>query len=399
MKRLRIFELAVLLTACAVMPAQAQNAAEDEADEYEYTFNPHFFLQGQGGIQHTLGEVSFGDLLSPNFQLGVGYEFNPSLAARLSVDFWKSRAGISKDFTPDNKDYKWDWNYVAPSLDLMVDLTNLIGGFNPERKFGAGVFAGIGANFTFSNSKAENAKARLVENYKTKYDTNVDVSEGDGIMYYTGDNRKSLYWPLRFGSYFDWHINDNWSVGIEVQANTLSDQYNSKKTWNSDWYFNGLVGVKYCFGRTNDKKPKEKMIPLSEAADYAPAPEEVEKIDTVVVEKPVEVLKPSLYEEIYYEINKDKISNTEKYKLRRIVEFMNENPEAVLEIQGNADKATGTPEYNMKLSQRRAENVAKALKDAGIDESRMTVTYKGAEANIYEGEDMSLNRVSICVAK
>ena len=141
------------------------------------------------------------------------------------------------------------------------------------------------------------------------------------------------------------------------------------------------------------------MIPLSEAADYAPAPEEVEKIDTVVVEKPVEVFKPSLYEEIYYEINKDKISNTEKYKIRRIVEFMNENPEAVLEIQGNADKATGTPEYNMKLSQRRAENVAKALKDAGIDESRITVTYKGADANIYEGEDMSLNRVSICVAK
>lgn len=391
--------MAMLLAACAVMPAQAQDTAEDEAPEYEYTFNPHLFLQGQGGVQYTLGEVSFGDLIAPNFQLGVGYEFTPSIAARFSVNFWKSRAGIDKKFTPDNKDYKWDWNYVAPSLDLMVDLTNMIGGFNPERKFGAGVFAGIGANFTFSNSKAENAKARLVENYKTKYDTNVDVSEGDGIMYYTGDNRKSLYWPLRFGSYFDWHINDNWSVGIELQANTLSDQYNSKKTWNTDWYFNGLVGVKYCFGPTHDKKPKEKMIPLSDVADYAPAPEEVEKIDTVVVEKPVEVFKPSLYEEIYYEINKDKISNTEKYKIRRIVEFMNENPEAVLEIQGNADKATGTPEYNMKLSQRRAENVAKALKDAGIDESRITVTYKGADANIYEGEDMSLNRVSICVAK
>ena len=394
MKKLRIFASAILLMVCAVMPAVAQEAQEEQ--EYEYTFNPHWFLQGQVGAQHTLGEISFIDLTAPNIQLGGGYEFSPSLAARLSVNFWKSRAGISKEFAPDHEDYKWDWNYVAPSLDLMVDLTNLIGGFNPERKVGAGLFAGIGANYTFSNSKAENAKARLVENYKTVYDSNVDVS--DEVMEYVED-RRSLFWPFRFGGFFDWHLNDNWAINLELQANTLSDQYNSKKTWNTDWYFNGLVGVKYCFGSTYDKQPKEKMIPESEAANYAPACDPIEKTDTVVVKEPVEVFKPSLYEEIYYEINKDKISGNEKYKIRRIIEFMNENPEATIEISGHADKATGTAEYNKKLSQRRADNVAQALKDAGIEESRITVSYHGSEDNIYQGEDMKLNRVSICTAK
>ena len=141
------------------------------------------------------------------------------------------------------------------------------------------------------------------------------------------------------------------------------------------------------------------MIPLSDVADYAPAPEQIEKIDTVVVEKEVPVYTPSLYEEIYYAINKDKVSTGEKYKIRRIVEFMNENPESKIEISGHADMATGTAEYNMKLSQRRAENVAKALTEAGIDESRISVSFKGSEENIYEGEDMTLNRVSICIAK
>ena len=111
------------------------------------------------------------------------------------------------------------------------------------------------------------------------------------------------------------------------------------------------------------------------------------------------VVTPMLYEEIYYEINKDKVSAAEKYKLRRIIDFLQENPEAKIEIAGHADKATGTSEYNMKISQRRADNVAQALKDAGIEESRISVSYHGSEDNIYQGEDMKLNRVSICTAK
>ena len=396
MKTLRKYASAILLTVFAVVPAMAQDNAEEEKPEYEYTFNPHWFLQGGIGSQYTLGEVSVYDLSYYNAQIGVGYEFTPSIAARLSINGWKSRAGIDTDFAPYDKDYKWDWNYIAPSLDLMVDLTNLIGGFNPERKFGAGVFAGIGANYTFSNKKAEKVKARLVEDYKTVYDTNVDVS--DEVMEYV-ENRRSLFWPFRFGTFFDWHINDNWTVDLELQANTLSDQYNSKKTWNTDWYFNGLIGVKYCFGSTYDKQEKEKQIPVSEAANYVPTPEpdtvEVEK----VVEKPVEVFKQSLYEEIYYDINKDKINGTEKYKIRRIIEFMNENPEATIQISGHADRATGTAEYNQKLSQRRADNVAKALTDAGIDESRITVSAHGSAENIYDDEDMKYNRVTICEAK
>jgi outer membrane protein OmpA-like peptidoglycan-associated protein len=408
MKKLRIFASAILVMVCAVMPAQAQNKGGDET-EYEYTFNPHLFIQAQGGIQYTLGETAFSKLLSPNVQIGVGYEFTPSIAARLSLNAWQSKGGFDKDWVFYNLDnYEWKFTYLAPSIDAMLDLTNLIGGFNPERKIGVGILAGIGMNVVLNNDEAGDVKKDYTEkatgdayndpalSQQTKDDIAARI-----LPYY---DKKSLYFPIRFGANVDWHINDNWSLGLELNANSIGDEYNSKQDHNhsignSDWYFNTLLGVKYCFGSTYDKKAKEKMIPVSNAADYAPECDPVEKVVEKIVETPVEVFKPSLYEEIYYDINKDKISSNEKYKIRRIVEFMNENPEATIEIAGHADRATGTSEYNQKLSQRRADNVAKALKDAGIAESRITVSYHGSADNIYDGADMNLNRVSICTAK
>ena len=141
------------------------------------------------------------------------------------------------------------------------------------------------------------------------------------------------------------------------------------------------------------------MIPVSNAANYADCPEPAEKIVEKLVDNPVEVTVPTLYEEIYFDLNKDKIAQSEKYKVRHMIEFLKDNPNATIEISGNADKATGTHQYNQAISQRRADNVAQALKDAGIAESRITVIANGDTKNIYEGADMKLNRVCICIGK
>ncbi|MBO7112763.1 MAG: OmpA family protein [Bacteroidaceae bacterium] len=388
MKKLKIFATALLLSVCAVMPVQAQDNSGNGEPEYDYTFNRHWFIQAQGGVQYTLGEIPFAELLSPNVQIGLGYEFNPWLAARLSVDFWQSKAGVKRDA---DRTFKWSWNYVAPSIDAMFDITNLIKGFNPERKFGFGLFAGVGLNF-YGKGDVESKREELLATYPAAWDMQTP------IKYY---DQKGLPFVGRLGTFADWHITDKWALGLEVQANFLTDKYNSVKANdnNVDWYFNGLLGIKYCFGKTHDKTPKVMLIPVTEAGDYAPACDPVEKIVEKTVQVPVEVSKPELYEEIYFSLNKDKVSQLEKYKVRRIVDFMNKYPEATIEISGHADRATGTASYNMDLSQRRAANVAKALKEAGIDESRIKTSAHGSAENPYDGEDMKLNRVCICVAK
>ena len=114
----------------------------------ETVFNPHWYVRAQVGGQYTLGEVSFGDLLSPNAQLVGGYNFTSIWGARLGVNAWQSKGG-SELF---GQDYKWKYNYVAPMVDATVNLTNLFG-FKPNRLCDLVFFAGIGANIGFNKNK------------------------------------------------------------------------------------------------------------------------------------------------------------------------------------------------------------------------------------------------------
>ena len=102
---------ALLAASCVAVSAQ----------QVENVFNPHWYVQGQFGAQYTLGELKFGDLISPTAQLGLGYNFTPVVGARLSFNAWQSKAG-SQDIN--GKDYQWKWNYYAPALDLTVNLSN-----------------------------------------------------------------------------------------------------------------------------------------------------------------------------------------------------------------------------------------------------------------------------------
>ncbi|USH01951.1 OmpA family protein [Grimontia kaedaensis] len=58
-------------------------------------------------------------------------------------------------------------------------------------------------------------------------------------------------------------------------------------------------------------------------------------------------------------------------KLEQLADFLNDQKEATVTIEGHASKV-GNPDYNLALSQHRADAVAKALvNDFGIDASRV----------------------------
>ena len=72
-------------------------------------------------------------------------------------------------------------------------------------------------------------------------------------------------------------------------------------------------------------------------------------------------------------------------ELDRIVELMTERPTMQIEISGHTDNV-GTDEYNMNLSQRRANAVVAYLKQKNMDSGRMTVQSFGESSPVDSNE-------------
>ena len=171
----------------------------------------------------------------------------------------------------------------------------------------------------------------------------------------------------------------------------LGDKFNFKNAGNPDSYFNLLLGAKIALGQTYSTK-------------FIPAPEPeikyVEKIVEKIVEVPAEpavTAAEPLRRDIFFQINKTVIRDSEAQKVQDIVAYMNQNPTSKVMITGYADAGTGNDRINDRLAAGRADAVVKALKDAGIAESRISFDSKGARVQPFEDNDS--NRVSICIAE
>ncbi|WP_304589705.1 OmpA family protein [uncultured Duncaniella sp.] len=370
---------------CAAFMANAQEAQE----ETEYVFQPHWYVQGQVGMQETLGETSFGKLASFNAQVGVGYRFNPILGARLIFNGWTSKGSIEVD----GKRSDWKWNYVAPTVNATVDLVNLIGGFNPERPVNAGIFAGIGANIAARNGEANDVNNAL----KASVYKDLDAAARPDVLRNIWTGTKARF-VGQFGVYADYNLTSNLKLGLELQANVLPDGYNSKKAGNTDWYFNGLVGVKYAFGTTFTKQKRKKCCAATAE------PKIIEKIVEVPVEKIVvkEVIKEvpaPLTRDVFFKISTIKITKDEMYKVAEVARYMKTNPDTKVTVTGYADKGTGSMKLNLRLSAQRAEAVANALiKEYGIASDRITVKSMG-EVEDQPYSTPAQNRVAICIVE
>lgn len=365
-----------------VVALSCVSASAQEADKTVNVFTPHWYAQAQIGGQYTLGEIGFGKLLSPNVQVGVGYNFNQVVGARLSLNTWQSKAGQNVA----GNVYKWKWNYVAPMVDATFNLTNLFCEYNPDRVVEFGVFGGIGANIAWGNDEAADAQKAILAG------AGKNLAEVQAPLENLWDGTKTRF-VARVGANVDFRVSDRVKLGVELSANTLSDKYNSKKAGNPDWYFNALVGVKVALGETHTTKvipapkPVEKII---ERIIEKPAPAPAPKVETKVVEE-------NFRRDIFFPIGNSNIAKSQSTKIAEIVEYMKENPDAKITLTGYADKGTGSAAFNDKIAARRAQTVYNTLAAKGVAKSRMIKESKGSRVQPFEENDM--NRVTICIAK
>lgn len=370
-----IILLVFLFISSSTLFAQQTGSTNERSrvkEEGKTVFNPHWFLSVQGGATYTLGEADFGDLLSPSVAVALGYKFTPLFGLRAAASGWQAKGGWVNPTTT------YSYKYLQGSVDAMLDLSNLCCGFNPKRFFNAYLFLGVGLNGAFDNDEAVGLDAN---GYKLHH-------------LWTG---KKLFVAGRGGLGADFRLNNHIAINLEVNANMLSDKFNSKQGCNADWQFNALAGLAFTFGKSS-----KKTAPVYYEQEQPAVTTVVEQpVSVPIVEQPQpkeeKIAKEPLKQNIFFALNSARIQTDQQSKIASLVEYMEKNPTAKVNVTGYADKETGNPVINQKLSEARAKNVAEALKAKGISSDRIAIDFEGDTVQPYSTP--MENRVSICIAE
>ena len=356
----KIFALCLIAVASLSVSAQ-------EANEKDYKPFPHMFVGVQGGAQTTWTNYDQLKLITPTASVYFGAWFTPIIGARLHVNGMWNKGGYDT-----GEDFKYNYNYVTPNLDLMLNLLTLFGkkDYYPVNLY---LIGGIGLNYAWNNDDAYARRDVMPMAWK------------DHRLSHNG----------RVGAMVDVNLAKNWSMNLEVALNSLSDRYNSKIGERDDWSTTAQLGLTYKFGhKKNPKQPEPEVEPEPE-----PEPEPVwaTRIDTIwyddVQYKDVTADR-EIKKEIFFGLKEDGVSQ-DQAQISAVAEFLKGVKDGEITITSYADKGTGNPKLNMKYSKQRAENTKKALVEKGVDPNMIkSIEWKGDTVQPYPN-DNDKNRLSV----
>jgi len=113
-------------------------------------------------------------------------------------------------------------------------------------------------------------------------------------------------------------------------------------------------------------------------------------VPTAQVERVGEGINLTFESGLVFAINSSEISDSYKSDLSSVAEVFNKYPDTNIVIEGHTDD-TGTDEYNMTLSEKRAKSVQAFLASKGVTENRMTAKWYGETQPKYPN-DSEANR-------
>ncbi|WP_313086223.1 OmpA family protein [Pseudomonas sp.] len=82
--------------------------------------------------------------------------------------------------------------------------------------------------------------------------------------------------------------------------------------------------------------------------------------------------------DVLFDLDKANLKPAGMRDVQKLADFLNENPDRKIMVEGYTD-STGSDAYNLKLSERRAEAVRRALTRAGVDAQRIQTVGYGEE--------------------
>ena len=176
-------------------------------------------------------------------------------------------------------------------------------------------------------------------------------------------------------------------TAAEKMKNDAYDIYLSCRT------AEGIAMANQATALANGLCPKvEAPIPAPLPVEVAPVPPPAAVPEMAPVLAPKAEVKFILLEEEHFDFDKSTLTKEGEVILKRNIQVMKENPEMKVRIAGYAS-ASGTEEYNQKLSERRAKTVQDYLiKEGGVAPGRLTtIGYGETRPATYEPIPSDIN--------
>lgn len=270
----------------------------------------------------------------------IGYNFTKNFGIEGAGEFIGSHV--------DDKAQTWtrEGQFTSPidSVDITFYHLDLVYHFMPEGNFNPFIVAGYGA---------AHYSPEIIN------DKNMSIVDfGLGAKYWVADNI-ALRFDLRDNMVWDEKIHN-------IQA---------------------MVGIVFSFGGKAKPAPTPvaKVEPKAEEpiVILASEPKAEEKVVAVVSEpEPVVILA---FEDIHFDFDKATLKPEAQAILKRSIQLLKDNPKAKIRIAGYTS-ASGTKEYNQKLSERRAKAVYDYLTKEGLvpPDRLTTIGYGEMRPAMYE---------------
>ena len=338
--------------------------------------NWYIGLGGGTNLYMTTGEsdadAAFGDRLGWMGQVEIGRWNSPIWGTRLVID------GGHIKHVADGIDPEQNW--LGGHVDLMYNVINAWGSYNPERVYSLIPYLGIGYMYG------------LDEDWKKPNpDNSLFKSQNQTLTY-------------NVGLINNFQLSSNVALFLELGWRVMQETFDGSGL-EYDSMFTGTAGIKFGLGGKQSFTPAELMDYnlindlnsqinrlRAENEELRLRPEscpECPEVQPTVVSESVYV--PNV---VFFRINSSKIDKGQQVSVYNTAEYMKANENAKVNIVAYADKQTGTPEYNFALSERRARAVADALtNEYGISSDRISIDWKGDTEQPYAENDF--NRVAI----